>query len=35
MLDSLYERTYPSAWNADVRHGASLLNEIVKMNAKK
>jgi hypothetical protein len=35
MLDPLYERTDPSAGNADVRHGASLLNEIVKMNAKK
>jgi hypothetical protein len=35
VLDPFYERTDPSAGNADVRHGASLLNEIVKMNAKK
>jgi hypothetical protein len=30
VLDPLYERTDPSAGNADVRHGASLLNEMVK-----
>jgi hypothetical protein len=35
VLDPLYERTDPSAGNSDVRYGASLLNEIVKMNAKK
>jgi hypothetical protein len=35
VLDPLYEGTDPSAGNADVRHGASLLNEIVKMTAKK
>ena len=34
MLDPLNERTDSSAGNADVRHGASLLNEIVKMTAK-
>src|SRR3954453_3703681 len=34
MLDPLNEGTDSSAGNADVRHGASLLNEIVKMTAK-
>src|SRR3954465_10710936 len=33
ILDPLYEGTDPSAGNADVRHGASLLNEIAKMTA--
>src|ERR1700712_5789562 len=35
ILDPLYERTDSSAGNADISHGASLLNEIVKMTAKK
>jgi hypothetical protein len=34
VLDPLYEGTDPSAGNADVSHGASLLNEMVKMTAK-
>jgi hypothetical protein len=35
VLDPLYEGTDPSAGNADVRHGASLLKETVKMRVKK
>src|SRR4029450_8247067 len=35
VLDPLDERTNPAAGNGDVRHGASLLNEVVKMPANK
>jgi hypothetical protein len=35
VLDPLDERTDLAAGNGDVRHGASLLNEVVKMPANK
>src|SRR6266404_6081713 len=35
VLDPLDERTNPAAGNGDVRHGASLFNEVVKMPANK
>src|SRR5262249_11892617 len=35
VLDALNEGTDPPAGNGDVRHGTSLLNEIMKMTAKR